>query len=687
MGNNNRWSREGGVIDEIVVENTFRNPEGNPLLFDALLLDKVCAEGGIKLLLNTAVFSAEKGADGGIRSVQAFNSQNSTLYQISAPLFCDASGDGVLGYLSGAHFRMGAEASEEFGEQLAPVKPHENCLGHSLLFYTKETGEPVRYTPPDFALKDIRKIPRYNRIAARDHGCYLWWLEYGGCMDVVHDTEEIKWELWRIAYGIWDYLKNSGRFAETANMTLEWIGVVPGKRESRRFEGSHILNQRDVVDQHRFDDAVSYGGWAVDLHPADGVYSDKPACLQYHSRGVYQIPYRCLYSRNIENLLLAGRLISASHVAFGSTRVMMTCAHTAQAVGMAAALCKERGALPADLTDPAGMRVLQRRLQRAGQFIPHLPYEDPEDLASRAGLEVSSELHLEKLRPSETTAPLDCSRALLFPARKGRLPAITFHLISAQSTELVCQLRVACREGNFTPDRVLEEIKVTVAAGENSTARVEFTTALDRDQYVFVCMMPCAGAALRLSDQLVTGMLALVHAVNGRVAEGAVQKPAEGSGFDTFEFWLPERRPAGKLPAVEFSPPLKAFDKAQLRTGYMRPFIQSNAWVAAVEDPAPQLTLKWEASQLIREVVLFFDADYDHAMEAVQYGHPEREMPFCVKHFQLLDAADTLLHEEYNNHQGRVAVRFAAPVRSDKLVLRILKTHGSPAAVFGIVVL
>ena len=122
-------------------------------------------------------------------------------------------------------------------------------------------------------------------------------------------------------------------------MTLEWVGMIPGKRESRRFEGDYLLIQQDIVEQRCHADAVSFGGWAIDLHPVDGVFSDKPGCVQWHSKGVYQIPYRCLYSRNIANLFLAGRIVSASHVAFGSTRVMATCAHGGQAVGMAAALC------------------------------------------------------------------------------------------------------------------------------------------------------------------------------------------------------------------------------------------------------------------------------------------------------------------------------------------------------------
>src|SRR5690606_24956689 len=183
--------------------------------------------------------------------------------------------------------------------------------------------------------------------------CQLWWLEHGGRMDTIHDTEQIKWDLWKVIYGAWDYVKNSGNFPEAETMTLEWVGTIPGKRESRRFEGDYMLRQQDIVEQREHDDAVAYGGWSIDLHPADGVFSEKPGCNQWHAKGVYQIPYRCLYSKNIKNLFLAGRLISATHVAFASTRVMATAAHIGQAIGMAAYVSKEKGVEVGELAEIA----------------------------------------------------------------------------------------------------------------------------------------------------------------------------------------------------------------------------------------------------------------------------------------------------------------------------------------------
>ncbi|MBV6653695.1 MAG: FAD-dependent oxidoreductase [Mameliella sp.] len=396
MGNNNRWAREGGLIDEILIENLYRNRESNSLIFDTILLEKVKTEENITLLLNTAMYDLEKASDNRIAAVKAFCSQNSTHYVIKSPFFCDASGDGILAFQAGAAFRMGAESMNEFGEKFAPdVEDYGELLGHSMYFFSKRAEAPVKYVPPAYALKDITQIPRYKSLSSTDMGPRLWWLEYGGRTDTIHETENIKWELWKVIYGVWDHIKNSGEFEDVADLTLEWVATIPGKRESRRFEGHYMLTQQDVIEQRRHDDAVAFGGWSVDLHPSDGIYSDKPGCNQWHSKGIYGIPYRCYVARDIENLWLAGRIISASHVAFGSSRVMATCAHGGQAVGMAAALCFEKQKEPAQLTEPLLMKELQQRLSIEGQGIPDIAIDGKGNLASSANIPPLKHLYLE----------------------------------------------------------------------------------------------------------------------------------------------------------------------------------------------------------------------------------------------------------------------------------------------------
>ena len=678
MGNNNRWAREGGVIDEILVENMHRNPEGNPLILDSIVLEKVVDEPNITLLLNTAVHDLEKSDPDTISAVRAFCSQNSTTYLVTAPLFCDASGDGVIGFLAGAAFRMGAESRQEFAEGFAPEASYGELLGHSLYFYSKDTGKPVRFTAPSFALKDITRIPRFRDIRASDHGCRFWWFEFGGRLDTVHETERIKWELWKVAYSVWDYIKNSGRFPEAETMTLEWFGTIPGKRESRRFEGDVILTQQDLVEQRTHADAVSFGGWAMDLHPADGVYSELSPCTQWHSKGVYQIPYRTMYSRNIRNLFLAGRLISVSHVAFGSTRVMATCAHNGQAVGMAAALCRKHGVSPREV--PIG--DLQRELLKAGQYIPGVSLQDRTDLAQSASVRASSCFELEEMPPDSAVQPLDVSRAMLLPVPAGPMPAVTFLVDVAKRTTLEVEVRDSCRPGNFTPEYVLHRDRFELQPGPGQTVRLGGDVRIQTPRYLSYTLLRNMDVSVQLSDSRVTGVLSLSQSLNTAVAKGARQEPPQGSGIDSFEFWLPSRRPGGKNLAFSMEPPVSAFCATNVRNGLARPTNQPNAWVASLDDPSPRITLKWAKPQTLRRVELAFDTDFDHPMESVLMGHPERDMPFCVRAYRILDAAGSVLFECTENHQTRNSIVLAQAATTTELHIELSATHGAPAALF-----
>ncbi|MBL0159122.1 MAG: FAD-dependent oxidoreductase [Bryobacterales bacterium] len=680
MGNNNRWAREGGVIDEILVENQYRNPEGNPLILDTIVLEKVVLEPNIRLLLNTAVHQVEKSGPDTIASLRAFCSQNSTSYVLKAPLFCDASGDGIVGFLAGAAFRMGAESRDEFGEGFAPDVAYGELLGHSMYFYSKDTGKPVTYIPPSFALQDITVIPRYRDIQAKDSGCRFWWFEYGGRLDTVHDTEKIKWELWRVIYGAWNYIKNSGHFPEAETMTLEWVGTIPGKRESRRFEGDYILTQRDVVEQREHADAVSFGGWAMDLHPADGLYSELSPCTQWHSKGVYQIPYRTMYSRNITNLFLTGRLISVSHVAFGSTRVMATCAHNGQAAGMAAALCRKHGCTPRQV-DTGELRT---ELLKAGQHIPGATLRDPQDLAQSASVHTSSCLELAELPPNGGRIPLDASRAMLLPAPAGQAPAVTFLVDVERPTTLVAEVRESLRAENYTPERTIHREEFSLPAGPAQVVRIALQAGIATPRYLAYCLMQNPAVSVRLSDDRVTGVLSLSQSMNKAVAKGARQEPPAGSGIDSFEFWLPSRRPGGKNFAITVEPPLRLFDGANVLNGIARPTVQPNAWVAAPGDEHPCLTLSWAEPRTISRVELSFDTDFDHPMESVLMGHPERDMPFCVKRFRLLDDAKNVLFEAEKCHLSRFSVQFSTVLRTTALHIEVLETHGAPAAILAV---
>ena len=681
MGNNNRWSREGGIINEILEENLYRNRQGNALIFDTILLEKCREEPNLTLLLNTAACEVDKSDPDTLSAVHAFCPQNSTRYVLRAPLFCDASGDGLVGFMAGAAFRMGAESREEFGEGFAPDAEYGQLLGHSMYFSTKDVGVPVKFTAPSWALKDITKIPRYRQFNTNMQGCNFWWIEYGGRLDTVHQTEEIKWELWKVVYGVWDYIKNSGKFPEAETMTLEWVGHVPGKRESRRFEGDYLLRQQDLVEQREFDDVVAHGGWAVDLHPADGIYSEKNGCTQWHAKGVYGIPWRCYYSRNIKNLFLAGRIISASHVAFGSTRVMATCAAGAQAVGTAAAICSEQGCLPADLGSGERLRELQLRLQRDGQFLPGKTIEDPSDLAARATASASSRLVLAELKPNSAWVRLDHAWAMLVPLAGGARPSFSFEVSAEQAGALRVELRRSLKSGNFTPEDLVEAIDIAFSEGE-SRVTARFATPVAGDGYHFIKLCEDASVRVRVSDERLSGVLAVTNAFNKAVASSSVQEPPAGIGIDRFEFWLPKRRPEGRNLAMTFEPAIDQFGPANVTCGPARPVDAPNAWVADPADPRPELHLDWESPVEIGRVKIEFDPDWDHPMESVLMTHPEEVVPFMVKDFDLLDDAGGIVHSVRDHRGVGHEWQPESPLVTKRLTLRVLATYGAPAAVF-----
>lgn len=674
MGSNNRWAREGGVINEIMMENLWRNPEGNPLIFDTILLEKVIEEKNITLLLNTACFEVHKAKADRISSVSAYCSQNETLYDVSAPLFCDASGDGVVGFLSGAAFRMGAESRDEFGERFAPTGEFGHLLGHSIYFYSKDVGRPVRFTAPSYALKDVEgKIPRYRNFKLSEQGSQLWWLEWGGRLDTIHETETIKWELWKVVYGVWDYIKNSGKFPGAENLTLEWVGHIPGKRESRRFEGDYMLRQQDIVERRQHADGVAFGGWSIDLHPADGVFAEVAGSHHLHSKGVYQIPYRCYYSRNIENLFLAGRIISSSHVAFGTTRVMATCAHGAQAVAQAALLCKEHGELPRDINKPERMKVLQQRLNRDGQHIPGISIPDPTNLAALAKVTASSACHLGDLPGYGSVRALERAFMQMLPVPAGKMPAVTFFFDSESETSLEVELLTPSDAWHHTPDVSLARETVKIPAGKNQPVRVAFDITLDQAAYVFIRLPEAKGVSVHMSEMRVSGVLRLQH---------RGEESTEHVGGERFDVYTPERRPGGQNFAMRIEPALDVYQPENVLNGWQRPTSQTNAWVASPEEKTPELRLTWDSPQKISEITLYIDGDYDHAMESVQWGHPERAVVFCVKRYEILDENEKVLVTADDNHLSVIRHRLPEAVETSKITVRVLETWGAPAAVF-----
>lgn len=386
-------ARESGIVEELRLEEAVWNPQRSPHMWDQLLYDRVVSEPNVTLLLNTSLDGVVM--DGRrITAVKASRPSQEERFTIKAQLFLDCTGDGRLGLEAAADFRMGREARSEFDEALAWVDEADSkTLGSSIMFTARKHDRPMPFKAPAWA----RQIRDCDELPHRPHGAPnleygYWWLEWGGQLDTIKDNDVIRHELTRVVLGVWDHIKNSGKHPESENWALDWVATVPGKRESRRFIGDHLLHQHDLQAGRIFDDEVAYGGWAIDEHPPEGVDSPGKPFIPVPVP-LYSIPLRCLYSRNVENLFVAGRNISATHVAFASTRVMATCAVMGQAAGTAAVQCLRQGIAPRQLAqNPAQIATLKQTLLKDDCYLLGTKNEDPLDLARRARITASGEI-------------------------------------------------------------------------------------------------------------------------------------------------------------------------------------------------------------------------------------------------------------------------------------------------------
>ncbi len=378
--------QETGIMEEIQLENMHRNPARNWSTWDALLYEKVRFEPNIDLILNCSCCDAKMNGTQ-IESVKGFQLTTYLWHEVKAKIFVDSSGDSILAPLTGAEYAVGRESKSTYGEEFGLDVADNHTMGMSILLQCRETDHPVSYTPPmwayDFPDDEAMKNKPHNIYAINTN---FYWIELGGMQNSIDDTEEIRDELLKIAFGVWDHMKNHGDHG-AENWELEWVGFLPGKRESRRYIGDYVLTQNDVENSKQFDDAVAYGGWQIDNHLPGGFYMDAKGGNHLQKRRLcepYAIPLRSLYSVNVDNLMFAGRNISASHVAFSSTRVMGTIGVIGQATGTAAAIFAKNNLLPREGTKEK-ISEIQNALLEDDCFIPGLR-RTPSTLSGKATL-------------------------------------------------------------------------------------------------------------------------------------------------------------------------------------------------------------------------------------------------------------------------------------------------------------
>ena len=309
---------------------------------DEKKLAVVRAEKNLTLFLGTRANGVEMDGQR-IAAVVAQDIRTSRRIRLRSTLVADCTGDGVIGALAKADHAYGREGKGEYGEDNAPAEADTLVMGTSVQWYAEKAAEPAPFPECPWALKfDADHAVKTMR------GDWDW--ETGAMRNHVTEIEQIRDYGLRVVFGNWSTLKNDPRFKEEfARSTLRWVAYVGGKRESRRLLGDVILRQQDIIEARSFPDASVTTTWTIDLH-----YPQKAMCaceaFRSEARHIkfepYPIPYRCLYSRNVANLFMAGRNISVTHVALGTVRVQRTTGMMGEVVGMAASLCTQHDTTP-----------------------------------------------------------------------------------------------------------------------------------------------------------------------------------------------------------------------------------------------------------------------------------------------------------------------------------------------------
>ncbi len=334
----------GDVIKEI---GPSRGGNAQPAEYyeDEKKMEMVLAEENISLFTSYRAFDVKtKGSR--ITEVHARHIETSKELAFTAQLFADCTGDGTIGFLAGADYSMGREGRDEFGEPTAPEEADKMTMGSSVQWYSVEEDKPVSFPEFEYGVK-------FNEKNTEQVTMGEWTWETGMNFDQIKEFERIRDYGLLVVYSNWSSLKNSPLTKEEySNRRLEWVAYIAGKRESRRLLGDLILKEQDITDYVVYPDASAPTTWTIDLHYPDPKNTEHFPDMEFKSIAVhkkihpYPIPYRCFYSRNVDNLFMAGRNISVTHVALGTVRVMRTTGMMGEVVGMAASVAAKNKTNP-----------------------------------------------------------------------------------------------------------------------------------------------------------------------------------------------------------------------------------------------------------------------------------------------------------------------------------------------------
>ncbi|NLB91640.1 MAG: FAD-dependent oxidoreductase [Clostridiales bacterium] len=595
VGGGNLYAEEMGVWGEVKLRALLLNPEANPVLWDDVLLEQVTKYPAIQLLLNTHITTINQDEDRRLTHIMGFQMGSEKQVQISAKYFIDATGDGTIGHLAKIPYVMGQEDCRAYGENLAPEKEGTDTFGNTIFFYTKKEEKPIHYTAPDFAytMEETERLLGGGGRVVNEHmnGCDYWWFETGGTKDTIKDAQDIAFELRRLVLGVWNYIKNSGKY-QAEKLTLSWIGSIPGKRESRRMITQTVLTQQDILEQKTFKDAAFYGGWYMDFHPSDGIHAIEESCEQIPVQ-VYSIPLGTLYNPLVENLLFAGRNIGVSHVAFSSTRIMNTCALSGQAAATLASYCIAHHAKPETLKEEQ-YREIQQILLREDMLLPGIKNQDLKDLTVKAVLS-TEEGCITAVEEEKDSRDVTEQTFVVAPFGGGKT---AFLFEATEETSLTYNCYWSLLPSRAALGKELEGFTVIIPKGKNwvflpmGTEEKGFCTFLFQKNPL---------VKIAESNTQLTGVL--------------------GGKFFEPCYWYP---------CVKFEKGESLYGVQNLLNGYNRPWQGPNVWAVKGKEK-PSVTFTWDKPQTVSQIVLYGNPDLSKELTSGHPGTWSESHKFCQR--------------------------------------------------------
>lgn len=723
-------ARETGLIEEIRLENLRVNPEGNPYRWDMVLMDFIAAEKDLDLYLNTCIDRVETAdgpaagnaaTDGNcakkpahITKVSGIQVTTEKRFDFTASFFADNTGDGTLSMLSGCGFAEGAEPEEAYGEKIAACCEKGDVLLGTLTYNAKDMGHPMDFVPPANAFDmeksgclDHREIP--DAMFQR----FVWFYETGAGLDQAKDSEEVAAKHRELLFSIWDHIKKHPEKYGAENYDFEYISPFVGKRESRRVDGLYRLKEQDVYYQQDFEDACGYGGWAIDLHDGKGFFGTGPENWWVYLRGIYPIPLRTAIAKDADNLFVVGRCFSVTHVALGSTRLNATLATVGQAVGIAAAICKERGITPLRFGGDE-IKELHLRQWRADQTVIGYRNTDAADLALSAKASVSSEKRFIMEEP-EKFFPVDTVFGQSMPAKPG-MKSVSFCYRwladrgnmsgcgkAAEKTAVGAKLHVSVyrseKPQNYGPEILLKEFRLQLSpTGEDGAW---FTLdlsdiAFEKEFIFFQFEQECAGTVpeLAAATKRLPGVCGLMQKKNDlpNMVDYETLHPLPAEWMKLGVPLKLRKYSTASQPNVNWAfcfktePELSFYGGENLNNGYLRPYGQPNIWTAEGAE-GEWAELRFDSGKEIKEVDITFDTNLNFRVRNVK-PYAFNVMEEAVRDYELwaeTDGAWKKIRTVTENHQRVNRLKFAGALPADAVKIVIRATNGCPnAAIYNI---